>query len=405
MAAASTVSAMPSKRHISNTTASSSDFDTLIDKLNSTGSDADFDAVIDKLNSTGTITDSSSTNITTSNGNEWIVIFDPDHPLPPNVTAVLATLDMTPGHPRITHVFNNTAFAGFTGDFGDGHIKTLHTLAQDASSQVKFVEQSVQISSYRTQQRTGSPWGLQAISSSQPVTGDISQRDFTYTYDGNQLGDGVDIYVVDTGVNTAHEAFGGRARMGFSYLGASDLNANCDQDGHGTHVAGTSAANTYGVASNANIIGVRVLGADGSGASSDTIKGMDYVISNHNARKTNSGFVGSIINMSWGLGSRSPSVEAVINAATSVGVHVSAASGNQGTDACNQAPSATGGTGGNSVVVGSIGSSDDISSFSNTGTCVDVYAPGENVMSTWINTTTGTNILSGTSMATPRKYS
>ena len=359
-----------------------------------------FESLLSHFNASSAATAAPSS-LPQADGQEYVVLFDPDHPTPPEVSEVLQRIGIN-GTQDINYVYDNSAFRGFAGVMGDDHVQALVDMQE-----VKFVEASVKISSFETLVRGNSPWGLQRISQQGKVSGDDTKMAFQYSYDSvGNLGQGVDIYIVDTGINIAHQAFGGRATMGFSKDGAQDLNAACDQDGHGTHVAGTAAANIFGVASGANLIGVKVLGADGSGYSSDTIKGLDYVVRTHDKKKTSPLFVGSIASMSWGLSARSDSVEQAINAAVDAGVHVSVAAGNQGTNACNGAPASTGGKGadgkgGKAVAVGSINNQDQISTFSNTGQCVDVYAPGEYILSTWIKGTNTVNALSGTSMACP----
>lgn len=341
-----------------------------------------------------------------SGGEKYIVLFDTEHPEPPEVAEVLRRVGLNESHPDIDYVFNNSAFRGFAGSMNSHCIDALNDMTD-----VKHVDKSVTISTAATESRVFAPWGLQRISQQGQVTptSTANQMKYTYKYErtGN-LGQGVDIYVVDTGVNTAHLAFGGRARMGFSKDGASDLGPGSDQAGHGTHCAGTAAANIFGVASLANIIGVKVLGADGSGSSTDVMRGIDWLVQNHNRRKAQSGFIGSVASMSFGLSGRSPSLEAVINAAVDAGIHISVAAGNEAQDACLTSPAANGGTGadgrgGKAVSVGAMNINEQISGFSNTGRCVDVYAPGETVISTWIGGNDRIQILSGTSMAAPRR--
>jgi cerevisin len=261
-------------------------------------------------------------------------------------------------------------------------------------TEISVVEEKATIESYA--QKTMSPWGLQALSNTAGASGSPRGQDFTYSFDDTSLGAGVDIYVVDTGVRTTHAAFTGRASQGFSAFPS-----NVDGDGHGTHVAGTAAAAMFGVAQSANIIAVRVLGDNGAGASSDTIKGMDWVIANHEKRRTQPGFKGSIMNMSWGLKGTAQTVDETIAGAIEAGIHVSVAAGNDGKDACGSTPAHLGGGVSNVVSVGSVNIKNQVSTFSNIGTCVDIYAPGEQVISAWNQGDAIIEFLSGTSMACP----
>jgi cerevisin len=259
---------------------------------------------------------------------------------------------------------------------------------------IETVEAVVQVKSFVTQ--TTATWGLQRVSNDAGASGSPKDEDFTYTFDDETLGDGVDIYVIDTGVRDTHAAFQGRAVQGFTAFQSST-----DGDGHGTHVAGTAASARFGVAQKANIFAVKVLGDGGSGSSSDTIAGMDWVIGNHNERKSQEGFVGSIMSMSWGLQGTAAAVDQVILTASDAGIHVSVAAGNDGVDACGTTPAHLGGAKSNIVTVGSVNIQNEVSTFSNIGQCVDIYAPGEQILSTWNTGDTVINFLSGTSMATP----
>lgn len=270
-----------------------------------------------------------------------------------------------------------------------------HAIAFKYLKEVAVVEEKVQIESFLTQ-RSGAPWGLQRISNEAGASGSPQGQDFTYSFDDESLGAGVDIYIIDTGVRTSHAVFTGRATQGFTATGSF-----VDGDGHGTHVAGTAGGAKFGVAQGANIIEVKVLGDDGSGSSSDTIAGMDWVISNHEKRRTQPGFVGSIMSMSWGLQGRANSVDEVIAGASQAGIHVSVAAGNDGADACGSTPAHLGGANSDVVTVGSVNINNAVSSFSNIGTCVDIYAPGEQILSAWSTGDTIINFLSGTSMACP----
>ncbi|OAL07105.1 subtilisin-like protein [Phaeosphaeriaceae sp. SRC1lsM3a] len=260
--------------------------------------------------------------------------------------------------------------------------------------EINVVEEKADIQSYA--QKAGAPWGLQRISSEAGASGSPQGQDFTYSFDDESLGAGVDVYVLDTGVRTTHAVFTGRGTQGFTATGST-----VDGDGHGTHCAGTAGGAKFGVAQGANIIAVKVLGDDGSGSSSDTIKGMDWVITNHNKRKSQPGFVGSVMSMSWGLQGTAAAVDDVIQGASEAGIHVSVAAGNDGIDACGSTPAHLGGANSNVVTVGSVNIQNKVSSFSNIGKCVDLYAPGEQILSAWSTGDTIINFLSGTSMACP----
>jgi len=282
-------------------------------------------------------------------------------------------------------------FKGFSGKFTQAEVERLKKIPG-----VDAVEAEVEVSVAAT--RSDAPWGLQRISQADAVQGaaDPSATSFTYTFNDETLAEGVDIYIIDTGILVSHEQFGGRAKMGFTATGV-----NTDDNGHGSHVSGTSAGETVGVASKANLIGVKVLSGDGSGTSSDFIKGMDYVVNQHNQRKGGGDFVASVASMSLGFQSRSAAVERALKAMSNAGVHAAVASGNSGTNTCNSTPGALGGNNTNIVAVGAMNIEDTVSTFSNTGPCTDVFAPGEAVFSSYNKGDTSYDVLDGTSMATP----
>ena len=157
-----------------------------------------------------------------------------------------------------------------------------------------------------------------------------------------------------------------------------------------------------GVASNANILGIKALDSDGGGWSSNVVAGIDYVVRTHDDRKAGGDeFVGSVISMSLASSSPVQAITSAIEAAVQAGVHAVVAAGNNHANACAAAPSSSGGTGGPAITVGSADMSGKVSSFSNYGNCVDVYAPGENIISAWPGGANIINSLTGTSMATP----
>lgn len=154
------------------------------------------------------------------------------------------------------------------------------------------------------------------------------------------------------------------------------------------------------MASGANILAKKVLDETGTGTSATTLRAISDIIEQHNTRKTEPGFKGSVINMSFNL-VKSASMNSAIQTAMENGIHAVVAAGNEGTDSCRFSPSSVGGRGGNAISVGAISIQNRLSTFSNTGPCVDVYAPGEDIVSAWIGGDNVINAIDGTSMAAP----
>ena len=202
------------------------------------------------------------------------------------------------------------------------------------------------------------------------------------------IGNGVTAYIIDTGIRADHTEFAGRVGTGYSSI--TDGNGANDCNGHGTHVSGTVAGTTLGVAPGVQLIPVRVLDCSGSGTNSGVIAGIDWMIANHQAG------VPAVANMSLG-GGYSAALNAEVAAATADGITMVVAAGNSGADACGASPASEP----TAITVGATDSTDTRASFSNYGSCVDVFAPGVAILSSWLDSATATATLSGTSMASP----
>lgn len=287
----------------------------------------------------------------------------------------------------IVDTFNiDNLLSGYSGYFLD---ETIDLIRRHPS--VKFVELDSVVYADEFNIQKGAPWGLARVSHRQPL-GLSSFNQYLFDNDG---GKGVTAYVIDTGINVHHVEFDGRAKWG-STVPYGD--ADEDGNGHGTHCAGTIASKSYGVAKKATVVAVKVLRSNGSGSMSDVVKGVEFAAKSHqDAVKANKkGFKGSAANMSLG-GGKSPALDLAVNAAVKAGLHFAVAAGNENQDACNVSPAGAE----NAITVGASTVSDARAYFSNWGKCVDIFAPGLNILSTYIGSETATATLSGTSMASP----
>ncbi|ARQ69367.1 S8 family peptidase [Streptomyces marincola] len=206
----------------------------------------------------------------------------------------------------------------------------------------------------------------------------------SYTYP-NHGGAGVTVYVVDTGIRYSHVDFEGRASFGFDAFGG---NGN-DGNGHGTHVAGTAAGASYGVAKDASLVSVKVLNDAGSGTTASVAGGVEWVTANADGP--------SVANLSLGGGANA-TIDAAVRASIASGVTYAVAAGNSyGANAGNYSPARVA----EAITVASSTNTDARSTFSNIGSVVDIYAPGTSITSAWSTSNTATNTISGTSMASP----
>ena len=271
---------------------------------------------------------------------------------------------------KLVRTYNNV-LRGFVARADD---KGLARLLADP--RVAYVQEDGVVSIAASQ--GNATWGLDRV----------DQRDLplnqTYNYD--TTASTVHAYVIDTGILLNHSQFTGR--MGNGYDAVSSGGNGNDCNGHGTHVAGTIGGSTYGVAKEVKLHPVRVLGCNGSGANSGVIAGMDWVAENH--------VKPAVANMSLG-GSADQATDDAVNRLYNAGVTVVVAAGNNSGNACSYSPARAA----NAITVGSTTNTDARSSFSNFGSCLDIYAPGSNILSAWYTNSTATNTISGTSMASP----
>jgi len=229
--------------------------------------------------------------------------------------------------------------------------------------------------------QTGATWGINRVWQRKLVL------DGKFSYYASS-GYGVDAYVIDTGIYVNHSEFEGRAIWGKSFIPEE---SNNDLNGHGTHVAGTIGGRTYGVAKKTTVIAVKVLNGAGSGSWTGVIAGIDYTTANFKTRGRK-----AVANMSLG-GGASPTVDAAVESSIKAGVTYSIAAGNSNANACNYSPARVRAA----LTVGATTNTDTRASFSNFGVCVDIFAPGNAITSSWIGSISATNTISGTSMAAP----
>jgi subtilisin family serine protease len=239
---------------------------------------------------------------------------------------------------------------------------------------VQYVEQVQEYSISTTQ--PGATWGLDRI--------DQRNLPLSTTYTFTKTGAGVTAYIIDTGIRITHNEFGGRATWGAKFGGGPST----DCHGHGTHVAGTVGGTTYGVAKGVSLVAVKVLNCAGSGTTTGVVSGIDWV-RGRTARP-------AVANMSLG-GGASPTIDNAVTNAVSSGVTFAVAAGNSNANACNYSPARVA----TAITVGATTSTDARASYSNWGSCLDIFAPGSGITSAWKSSDNATNTISGTSMATP----
>jgi subtilisin family serine protease len=279
--------------------------------------------------------------------------------------SVAAVAGVTPRHTY------TAAINGFAAALNQGQLTALRH-----NPNVAYVEQE-QLYEYTTTQ-SGATWGIDRIDQrNRPLSG-------TYTY--TATAGSVRAYIIDSGIRPTHSQFSpsGRAQVAYDATGGNGIDCN----GHGTHVAGTVGGTTYGVAKAVQLRAVRVGTCGSSLYTADIVEGIDWVRLNHQKP--------AVANMSLGGGASSSINTATTNLINS-GVTVVVAAGNSNTNACNGSPSGVTAA----IVVAASTSTDARATYSNYGSCVDLYAPGSSITSAWYSSNTATNTISGTSMASP----
>ncbi|RUS22261.1 serine protease [Endogone sp. FLAS-F59071] len=320
----------------------------------------------------------------------------------------------------IKHTYDTPSLKGYSGRFSPRVLEKIR-----ASEEVAYVERDSIV--YASELQRNAPWGLSRLSHRDPLTLRTYNK---YPYD-ETAGEGVTVYVIDTGVYIEHVDFEGRAVWGQTI---PEGDADEDGNGHGSHVAGTIAGHRFGVAKKSKIVAVKVLRSNGSGTMSDVLAGVEWAIDAHTeevalAAQQGRRYKGSVANMSLG-GGKSQALDDVVNdvslkdfsyisyftctnllskkkkkrihlyfspQAVDAGIIFAVAAGNDNRDACDYSPAAAEGA----ITVGASTLDDERAYFSNYGKCVDVFGPGLNIQSVWIDSKVATNTISGTSMASP----
>lgn len=290
--------------------------------------------------------------------------------LKPGVDAAAVAADYRRGGAGVAHVYRSS-IRGFAGRMSDGLVRRARLDARVAAVEPDRVVRATDV-------QTPVTWGLDRVDQR------LLPLSSSYTYSGT--GSGITVYVLDSGVRRTHAEFGSRVAAGYDAFGGT----GDDCHGHGTHVAGTIGGTSYGVAKEVTLVPVRVLDCAASGTLSGVIAGLDWVTSHHQAG------VPAVANMSLG-GGASSTLDSAVSASIADGITYTVSAGNANADACNYSPARLQGA----LTVGATTSSDARASFSNFGSCLDLFAPGASITSAGISSDTATATMSGTSMAAP----
>lgn len=304
--------------------------------------------------------------------NRYVVVLDPK-----TMNAESTSSEGTAGRlsesygGRVDMVFSS-AVQGFSAEMSPAEAQTMSN-----DPRVLFIEEDSEIQVEATQ--NNATWGLDRV--------DQRSVPLNTAYNYAETGSGVNVYVIDSGILPTHVEFGGRATADFDAIADGQNGIDCH--GHGTHVAGTVGGANYGIAKNVRLHGVRVVGCNGTGTVATLVAGIDWVTANRVSP--------AVVNMSLSSGSISDLLDYVVTNSVASGITYVIAAGNASTDACQISPARIP----SAITVGAVDISDRMASFSNFGSCVDIFAPGVGITSAWDWSNTATNISSGTSMSTP----
>lgn len=291
------------------------------------------------------------------------------------------------GENELRHVYDTKSVRGYAGKFTEEVIERIR-----ATPEVDFVEHDSVIRTAALQ--TNAPWGLARITNRDALT----FRNFNKYPHDSHAGTDVTAYILDTGINTKHLDFEGRAEWGVTI---PKNVPDTDRNGHGTHVAGTVGGTRYGVAKKVKLVAVKVMDTD-AGSMADLMSGVQWVVKRHKRasekikRSGKHKRYASVANISLG-GSYSSACNKIVEDAVDEGIHFAVAAGNENYNACRKSPASSEKV----MAVGASTIEDDRADFSNHGKCVDIFAPGKEITSAWIGSNIDTRTISGTSMASP----